>query len=60
MEELTQREIELLNLLIETEQESKTNHESATEILSIKRTILNETGFSRYVHIMKEIQILLS
>ena len=60
MEELTQREIELLNLLIETKQESKTNHESATEILSIKRTILNETGFSRYVHIMKEIQILLS
>ena len=60
MEELTSREIELLNLLIDTKQRSKTDDVAASEIPSIKRTLLNETGFSKYVQIMKEIQILLS
>jgi hypothetical protein len=60
MEELTQREIELLNLLIDTKQESKSNDEAVLEIPSIKMRLLKETGFSRYVHIMKEIQALLS
>jgi len=60
MEKLTQREMELLHLLIDTSQSAKKDDEAELRIPSIKMSLLKETGFSRYVHIMKEIQTLLS
>jgi len=52
--------MELLHLLIDTSQSAKKDDEAELRIPSIKKSLLKETGFSRYVHIMKEIQTLLS
>lgn len=61
MEELTQREKEILNLLIDSHQKTKEENHSfcSGEVSEIKTQLLKEVGFSRYVKLMKEISFLL-
>ena len=57
--ELTEREKELLNLLIDAREEEKKNPGKISDIPLIKAQMLKESGFVKYVEMIKEIQIFL-